>query len=148
MRNPSDQLPPVGTRPARRVEVNLYTEEVTGILDNGTTYDYWTFNGKMPGPFVRVRVGDEVTVHLTNDPASSRVHSVDMHAVLGPGGGSSATQTNCGGRTRFTFRATTPGLFVYHCATPIVAAHIANGMYGLILVELAAVLRGSIANIT
>jgi nitrite reductase (NO-forming) len=115
--------------------VNLYTEEVTGHLADGTTYDYWTFNGKVPGPFVRVRVGDEVTVHLTNDPASSMVHSVDMHAVLGPGGGSSATQTNPGARTSFTFRATTPGLFVYHCATPMVAAHIANGMYGLILVE-------------
>ena len=135
VRDPSDLPPPVGNRLPRRVEVNLYTEEVTGTLANGTSYDYWTFNGKVPGPFVRVRVGDEVTVHLTNDPASTMVHSVDMHAVLGPGGGSSATQTNPGASTSFSFRATTPGLFVYHCATPMVAAHIANGMYGLILVE-------------
>ncbi len=135
VRDPSDLPPSVGTRPARRVEVNLYTEEVTGRLADGTTYDYWTFNGKVPGPFVRVRVGDEVTVHLTNDPASSMMHSVDMHAVLGPGGGASATQTNPGASTGFTFRATTPGLFVYHCATPMIAAHIANGMYGMILVE-------------
>lgn len=135
VRSPADLPAPVGRRPARRVNVYLYTEEVTGTLDSGTTYAYWTFNGKVPGPFVRVRVGDEVTVHLTNDPASTMMHSVDMHAVMGPGGGSSATQTAPGAHTSFTFKATTPGLFVYHCATPMVAQHIANGMYGLILVE-------------
>jgi nitrite reductase (NO-forming) len=62
-------------------------------------------------------------------------HSVDFHAVTGPGGGAVMTQTPPGGETMFTFQALNPGLFVYHCATPMVAQHIANGMYGMILVE-------------
>ena len=62
-------------------------------------------------------------------------HSVDFHAVTGPGGGAVMTQTQPGGETMFTFKTLNPGLFVYHCATPMVAQHIANGMYGLILVE-------------
>lgn len=135
VRAPSDLPPPIGARGPRRVTVNLYTEEVTGRLADGTSYDYWTFNGKVPGPFVRVRVGDIVTVNLTNATKSLMIHSVDMHAVLGPGGGSAATQAAPGETRTFTFKATTPGLFVYHCATPMVAQHIASGMYGMILVE-------------
>ena len=88
----------------------------------------------MPGPFIRVRVGDTVEVHLKNDPDSVMTHSVDLHAVTGPGGGANVTQVAPGEQTIFTFKALTPGLFVYHCATPIVH-HIASGMYGMILVE-------------
>ena len=63
------------------------------------------------------------------------VHSVDFHAALGPGGGAAFSQAIPGQSKTFTFQATTPGLFVYHCGTPMIAEHIANGMYGLILVE-------------
>jgi len=70
--------------------------------------------------------------NLTN---STMAHSVDFHAVTGPGGGAVMTQTVPGEETMFTAKALNPGLFVYHCATPMVAQHIANGMYGLILVE-------------
>jgi nitrite reductase (NO-forming) len=63
------------------------------------------------------------------------MHNVDFHAVTGPGGGAHATLTDPGGKTGFTFKALKPGLYVYHCATPMVAQHIANGMYGMILVE-------------
>lgn len=135
VRDPTDLPPPVGARGPRRVTVNLHTEEVTGTLASGTTFHYWTFNGKVPGPFVRVRVGDIVTVHLTNDAADMMMHNVDFHAVLGPGGGGQATIANPGETKSFTFKATTPGLFVYHCATMPHAEHIANGMYGMILVE-------------
>ena len=62
-------------------------------------------------------------------------HSVDFHAAMGPGGGSEFTQTRPGRESVVTFKALVPGLFVYHCATPSVAHHITNGMYGLILVE-------------
>jgi nitrite reductase (NO-forming) len=89
----------------------------------------------VPGPFVRVRVSDTVEVHLKNSAGSSMTHSVDFHAVTGPGGGAASTQTQPGGETMFTFKALKPGLFVYHCATPMVAQHISNGMYGMILVE-------------
>ena len=108
-----------------------------GTLDPsaGTTYRYWTFNGKVPGPMIRVRQGDTVEVTLRNDASSHMAHSVDFHAALGPGGGAAFTQAIPGQSKTFTFQATTPGLFVYHCGTPMIAEHIANGMYGLILVE-------------
>jgi len=101
----------------------------------GTTYRYWTFNGKVPGPMIRVRQGDTIEVTLQNDASSHMAHSVDFHAALGPGGGAALSQTSPGQSKTFTFKATTPGLFVYHCGTRMIAEHMANGMYGLILVE-------------
>lgn len=135
VRDPTDLPAPLPPRDPQKVVVNLETTEVSGRLADGTTYRYWTFNGKVPGPFLRVRVGDTVEVHLKNRADSLMAHSVDFHAVTGPGGGAVATQTQPGGETMFTFKALNPGLYVYHCATPMVAEHIANGMYGLILVE-------------
>jgi copper-containing nitrite reductase len=137
VRNPADVPPAVGNRKPSVVHVTLTAEEVVGTLDPaaGTTYRYWTFNGKVPGPMIRVREGDTVEVTLRNDAASHMAHSVDLHAALGPGGGAAFTQAVPGQSKTFTFQATTPGLFVYHCGTPMIAEHIANGMYGLILVE-------------
>ncbi|MCP1374734.1 copper-containing nitrite reductase [Dyella lutea] len=134
-RAPDDLPPPVGDRAPKHLEFNLTTEEVTGQLANGTTFTYWTFNGKVPGPMLRARVGDTVTVSLHNDAHSLMNHSVDMHAVTGPGGGAAVMQVPPGQTRSFTFKALKPGLYVYHCATPMVAQHIANGMYGMVLVE-------------
>ena len=108
---------------------------MVGRLAENTTYPYWTFNGQVPGPFVRVRVGDTVEVHLKNQPTSRMIHSVDFHATTGPGGGAILTQVPPGEARVFTFQALNPGLYVYHCATPMVAHHVTSGMYGLILVE-------------
>jgi nitrite reductase (NO-forming) len=127
--------PPIGKREPQTVRVDLVTVEMEGRLAEGTTFGYWTFNGKVPGPMLRVRVGDTVDVHLKNADGSAMVHSVDFHAATGPGGGAASTQTNPGETKSFKFKALVPGLYVYHCATPMVAHHIANGMYGLILVE-------------
>jgi nitrite reductase (NO-forming) len=135
VRLPTDLPPPIGVRGPQKVVVNLETVEVYGKLDDGTSYQYWTFNGKVPGPFLRVRVGDTVEVHLTNAGDSAMMHNVDFHAVIGPGGGARATEAAPGESKSFTFKALSPGLFVYHCATPPVAQHISSGMYGLILVE-------------
>ena len=134
-REPTDLPPPITRHEPQLVRVDLIAEEVSGRLASGSTYLYWTFNGRVPGPFVRVRVGDTVEVHLKNSPTSTMVHSVDFHAVIGPGGGASVMQVDPGKERAFRFKALVPGLFVYHCATPMVAEHIANGMYGLILVE-------------
>ncbi len=136
-RDPTDIPPPVGKRGPSVVHVTLTAEEVVGTLDSstGTTYRYWTFNGKVPGPLIRVRQGDTVQVTLHNDASSHMTHSIDFHAALGLGGGAALTQTAPGQSKTFTFEATTPGLFVYHCGTPMIAEHMANGMYGLILVE-------------
>jgi nitrite reductase (NO-forming) len=135
VRAPTDLPPPLAKRGPEHVRIDLETVEVTGQLDDGTTYHYWTFDGKVPGPFVRVRVGDTVEVHLKNADDSALMHNVDFHAVTGPGGGGVATQAAPGEKKGFVFKALNPGLYVYHCATPPVAQHIAAGMYGLILVE-------------
>jgi len=132
--------PPFVPAPITRTEpatviVTLETIEKRGRLADGVEYDFWTFNGTVPGPFIRVRVGDTVEVHLKNNPHSTMPHSIDFHAVTGPGGGAKVTQTSPGQETAFRWKAMNPGLYVYHCATPLVPLHIANGMYGMILVE-------------
>jgi nitrite reductase (NO-forming) len=134
-REASDVPPPLGKRAPQTVRVDLISVELEGRLAEGATFGYWTFNGKVPGPFLRVRVGDTVEVHLKNAGDSSMIHSVDFHAATGPGGGAAATQVDPGHEKMVKFKALAPGLYVYHCATPMVAHHIANGMYGLILVE-------------
>jgi nitrite reductase (NO-forming) len=134
-REPGDLPPPIGKREPRTVRVDLLSVEVEGRLAEGATFGYWTFNGKVPGPFIRVRVGDTVDIHLKNSADSAMIHSVDFHAATGPGGGAAALQVDPGGEKSMTWKALVPGLYVYHCATPMVAEHIANGMYGMILVE-------------
>ncbi len=134
-RDPSDLPASIGKRGPENVRVDLETREVAGLLADGSTYHYWTFNGLVPGPMIRVRVGDTVELHLKNQADSTMVHSIDLHAVTGPGGGAVLTQTKPGAETMFSFKTLNPGLFVYHCATPMVADHISNGMYGMILVE-------------
>lgn len=133
--HPSNVPAPVGDRAPQTIQVELVAEEVVGQLADGTTMTYFTFNGTVPGPMLRVRVGDTVEVRFGNDGTSQFPHSVDFHAATGPGGGAVYSNLNPGKETVFTFKALNPGLYVYHCATPSVAHHIANGMYGLILVE-------------
>ena len=129
-------VPPVITRKhATKVIVNLDVIEKTMRLADGVDYTMWTFGGTMPGRFIRVREGDQVELHLKNDKHSTMPHNIDLHAVTGPGGGAAASLTAPGGETVFTFAALNPGLYVYHCATAPVPMHIANGMYGMILVE-------------
>jgi len=99
------------------------------------TYNMWTFGGEVPGTFIRVREGDLVELHLKNDKTSSMPHNIDLHAVTGPGGGAKSSMTLPGGESVFTFTALNPGLYVYHCATMPIPMHMANGMYGMILVE-------------
>lgn len=137
IRDPTDVPAPIDGRPPTVVHVTLTAKEVVGHLDpaSGSDYRYWTFNGKVPAPMIRVRQGDTVEVTLKNDPTSHMAHSVDFHAALGPGGGAAFSEAVPGQSKTFSFQATTPGLFVYHCGTPMIAEHIANGMYGLILVE-------------
>ena len=135
VRDPTDLPAPLEIREPTTVRIDLEALEVEGQLADGTTFTYWTFNGAVPGPFFRVRLGDTIEVHMKNNTSSTMKHSVDFHAVTGPGGGAVMTQTEPGQESIFTAKALNVGLYVYHCATPMVANHIANGMYGLILVE-------------
>ena len=130
-----DVPPPITRKHATKVIVNLETKEVKGRLADGVEYLFWTFGGEVPGKFIRVREGDLVEFHLHNHPDSRHPHNIDLHAVTGPGGGAAASFTAPGRTSVFSFKAINPGLYVYHCATAPVGMHIANGMYGLILVE-------------
>jgi nitrite reductase (NO-forming) len=126
---------PITRKHATRVVVELETIEKDMELAPGVTYRMWTFGGTVPGSFIRVREGDLVEFHLKNRHDSDVPHNIDLHAVSGPGGGAKASLTMPGHQTTFEFRALHPGLYVYHCATAPVGLHVANGMYGLILVE-------------
>lgn len=119
----------------KRVEVKFKVFEKVVNISDSTQYTAWTFGEHIPGPFVRVRQGDMVDFTLENSADSKLTHNIDFHACTGPGGGAEASSTAPGQTTRFQFRALQPGLFIYHCATAPVPLHIANGMYGLILVE-------------
>lgn len=130
-----DVPPPITRDHATKVIVNLESSEVNLKLADGVDYTFWTFGGRVPGKFMRVREGDLVEFHLANHPSSKMPHNIDLHAVTGPGGGAASSFTAPGHSSTFSFKAINPGLYVYHCATAPVGMHIANGMYGLILVE-------------
>ncbi len=125
----------VGRRKAKKLIVNMEILEKEGTMTDGTTYNYWTFGGSVPGSFIRTRIGDEVQFTLSNHPDNKLPHNIDLHAVTGPGGGATSSFVAPGHSKTFSFKTLNPGLFVYHCATAPVGMHIANGMYGLILVE-------------
>ena len=127
--------PPIERDHATRVVVNLEIVETVAELAAGVEYNVWTFGGEVPGKFIRVREGDLVSFNLQNHPQNMFPHNIDLHAVTGTGGGAEASLIVPGKAATFEFRALKPGLYVYHCATAPVGLHIANGMYGLILVE-------------
>lgn len=133
--NPANVPPAITRREPATVRLEFETIEIEAHLDANSTYRFWTFNGKVPGPFARVRVGDTVEVYLKNHEDSWYAHNIDLHAVTGPGGGAALAQPGPGEDYSFKFKALNAGLYVYHCAVSPVAQHISNGMYGLILVE-------------
>jgi nitrite reductase (NO-forming) len=115
----------------------MEAKEYVGTLADGVQYKFWSFNGTVPGPMIRVRVGDTVELHLKNHADSIFPHNIDLHAVNGPDGGAGSNLAVPGQEGMFAFKALHPGLYIYHCASPVpnIPAHIANGMYGLILVD-------------
>ncbi len=152
-RRADDLPPPINRRQSQRVSIDLYSDEVVAEMMPDVTYQYWTYNGKVPGPFIRARTGDQIDINLShgkpglaheahNQHTSSEhtaaghsAHSIDLHAVVGPGGGAPLMQVAQGEQKSFSFNATHPGIYIYHCASPHVPTHVANGMYGMILVE-------------
>ena len=115
--------------------LHFEAKEYIGDLAEGVKYHFWSFNGTVPGPMARVRVGDTVEFHLSNPKTNTQQHNIDIHAVNGPGGGAAESTVSPGESKVFTFKAQAPGLFIYHCAAGSIVDHISNGMYGLILVE-------------
>lgn len=133
--DPPDVPAAIGRRSSAKVIVRLEVQEVVKEISEGVQYTFWTFGGKVPGKFIRVREGDTVEFHLANHPMNKLPHNIDLHAVTGPGGGATSSFTAPGHQSQFTFKALKPGLYVYHCATAPVGMHVANGMYGLIFVQ-------------
>ncbi len=130
------QVPlPINRRSPARVAIELEVREEVKQLSDGVNYTFWTFGGSVPGPMMRIRVGDYVDFTLANHPDNKVPHNIDLHAVTGQGGGAEGSFTAPGHKSTFSFRALNPGLYIYHCATAPVGMHVANGMYGLILVE-------------
>ena len=133
--SPPNVPPATGRTVPAKVIVELEVIEKDMPISEGVSYTFWTFGGTVPGNFIRVRQGDTVEFHLKNAPDSKMPHNIDLHGVTGPGGGAASSFTAPGHRSQFTFKALNAGLYVYHCATAPVGMHVANGMYGLILVE-------------
>ena len=127
--------PPTGRKAPVKVIVELEVRELEKEISEGVKYTLWTFGGTVPGSFIRVRQGDTVEFHLKNHPDSKMPHNIDLHGVTGSGGGAASSFTAPGHGSQFTFKALNAGLYVYHCATAPVGMHVANGMYGLILIE-------------
>jgi len=133
--SPPNVPPPVHRSRPAKVIVDLEVREVEKEISEGVRYTFWTFGGTVPGSFIRIRQGDTVEFHLKNHPDSKMPHNIDLHGVTGPGGGAASSFTAPGHESQFTFKALNQGVYVYHCATAPVGMHVANGMYGLILVE-------------
>ena len=133
---PNPQVPPpINRTTSEVVKVTLIAKEVPAKLDDGVGFDYWTFGGTVPGDMIRVREGDTIELTLKNDASNKNAHNIDLHAVNGPGGGGTVTLVQPGEEKSFRFQAQAQGLYVYHCATPVIPVHIMQGMYGMILVE-------------
>ncbi len=133
--NPAAVPAAIGARAPKTLKYRMETVELPGKLDDGTSFTYWTFDRQVPGPMLRARVGDTVELTLANARDSKMIHSIDLHSVTGGHGGGEHTQVAPGQEKTIAFKALNPGLYVYHCATPLVPQHIAAGMYGMILVE-------------
>lgn len=127
--------PPVGDRGPQLVKYEIETREVIGKLDDGVAYEFWTYDGTIPGTMLRVRVGDTVELTLKNAADSKATHNIDLHSVTGPGGGAKVTNVAPGQSATFRFKAMNPGVYVYHCAVAPIPHHISSGMYGLMVVE-------------
>lgn len=133
--NPTAIPAPITRRKPTTVKVQLTTRELVAEIEPGVTYTFMTFDGRIPGPLIRARKGDHVEMTITSHKENSMPHNIDLHAVRGPGGGAEASMVSPGETKTFRFKATYPGLFIYHCAVPNLDYHISSGMFGAILVE-------------
>jgi nitrite reductase (NO-forming) len=134
-RDPSILPPPITRTEPTTVTATLTIEEATAELADGTTFTFWTFDGTVGGPMLRVMEGDTVELTLVNPAGNQHPHNIDLHAVNGPGGGAPDTTVAPGESKTFTFEARHAGAFAYHCAFAPAWYHVARGMYGGVVVE-------------
>lgn len=144
-KDPTEVPPPITRSNPRTVTVDLIAKEVIAELAPGKQFWFWGFAEKkgdvvgpctVPGPMIRVMEGDTVVINLTNDLNNVEPHNIDLHAVMGPGGGAAVTEVEPGETKTLKFKAMRPGAYIYHCAGEGMPwEHVAYGMYGLIMVE-------------
>ena len=115
-------------------DIELVTQEKLMTVADGYVQRVWTFNGSVPGPTLRVKVGDTVRIHLKNPATSQMSHSVDFHASM-VAWNDEMTDIAPGKEKLYEFTAEHAGVWMYHCGTNPALQHIANGMYGMIIVE-------------
>lgn len=132
-----DVPPPIKRTDSRLVVVHWEAKETKIEITPNMIYDtYWTIEGTVPGPLLRVREGDTVEIHLKNSASNSHPHNIDFHFVAGPGGGAGPLTVMPGQEAVLRLKATMAGLYMYHCAaSESIPTHIANGMYGFVLVD-------------
>jgi nitrite reductase (NO-forming) len=115
-------------------EIKLVTEEKLMTVADGFVQKVWTFNGSVPGPVIRVRVGDTIRVRLMNPTGSEVPHSIDFHSSM-VAWNDEMTSINPGEEKIYEWKAEFAGVWMYHCGTAPALHHIANGMYGMVIVE-------------
>ncbi|MEJ2374402.1 MAG: copper-containing nitrite reductase [Pseudolabrys sp.] len=132
--HPHDQI--ANTGPVIN-EFTLTVHEKTVVVDDeGTTLNAFTYNGSVPGPLMVVHEGDYVELTLVNPATNMLEHNIDLHASTGALGGGALTHVSPGEEVTLRFKATRPGVFVYHCAPggPMIPWHVVNGMQGAVMV--------------
>jgi nitrite reductase (NO-forming) len=133
LKSPNVPPPITRTQPAT-VVVNLEASEWVGPISDDNNYEFWGVNGMVPGPMIRVMVGDTVEVNLKNKKDSKQSHNLDFHKATD---GAALVNAEPGKEAKITFKATKQGVFVYQSSTaaPANIQHLLSGMYGLISVE-------------
>lgn len=127
--------PPITRRTPARVIATIEATSQVLPIDAFSKYEFWPFNGSVPGPMIRARVGDVLVVRLINCDKSGMMHNMDFHAVMGPGGGAALLTADTEEIKTADFKLTYPGVYIYHCAVEPITHHISKGMFGLIVVE-------------
>jgi len=115
-------------------DIDLVVEEKAMTVAPGFVQHVWTFGGTVPGPVIRVRVGDTVRIRLKNPTTSKVPHSIDFHSSE-VAWNDEMTSINPGEEKLYEWIASYAGVWMYHCGTPPALHHIANGMYGMVIVE-------------
>lgn len=120
--------------PGTTHDIDLVVEEKDMTVAAGFVQHVWTFNGTVPGPVIRVKVGDTVRIHLKNPATNTLSHSVDFHASQ-VAWNDEMTSIAPGEEKLYEWKAEYAGVFMYHCGTAPALHHIANGMFGMVIVE-------------
>ena len=115
-------------------DIDLVIEEKDMTVATGFVVKVWTFGGTVPGPVIRATVGDTIRIHLKNPATNQLPHSVDFHSSM-VAWNDEMTSINPGEEKLYEYKAEFAGVWMYHCGTSPALHHIANGMYGMMIVE-------------